>query len=936
MKKLGKLCAIAALLSGVALAGSAHAQGKATAVDLRVNSLVAPLAVENGTPKLSWTVNAPKNSRNVEQSAYQVQAATSKELLNDNKPDLWDSGKVESSKQIAKYAGKIPQTGSTVFWRVGVWNSEGELSWSKVAKFEFGLLKQEDWTGPWIGMDDNVRGRHAPYFRTKVKFDKDIASARAYVSGLGWFQLYVNGKQIGDHAFDPPQTDYDIRCMYVPFDITSAMKKKSGSETDLTVLVGDGWYNQDVAFGQNLLSYGQPRLRAQFVFTFTDGTQKSVPADLSWKTRKSAIVSNNVYAGEYKDANQELTRQQMTADEGWDAVVEKEAPGGIMTAANLPVERKIREVKPVKVEKKPGTDNVWIYDFGENLVGWVKLNIDAKPGTTIRMQFAEKRKSDGEVDYVTCGGFATLVTQCDIYIPRGNGPETWEPKFTYHGFQYMELFVEGELNKEPDRKTAVAQVVHTDMPVTGSYESSDENLNRLHDVAVHTYLMGAHALPMDCPVRERCGWTGDAHTTARMAMMNFDAAAFFRKYVEDIETGGRKKSPEWRPVTPNQVAQEEKPENVPHMIAPGKRRCGQASPDWGCAITFIPWQVYCATGDESILTDFFPQMESWVEYLLSHKDEFGLINTGLGEWCAPAQSLDPANWLNPRELGITSTAMFIHSLDILSKTAEILGDKEKAKKYADMAMECSTKMLKHRWLPEEVSQKTQTALGLSLAYLKDTSRNDELMKALLERSQGGSYFEAGVYGTPAMMRALNDYGEHEVAYKLLTKPEYPSYRAMLDMGATSLWEAWPTSYDALTGSMSHPFHGGYDEWIYSTAGIEGRHDGKGPWIFKWFPLEGLTWAKASIIPPAGKISSGWKRDGEKVSWTVEIPANNTGEVYIPAKPADITESGKSLEKLASEKPVWLHGVKEVQSSGRQYQQITLGSGTYKFEFTFKK
>lgn len=913
---------------------------------LKVDGRTDPLVVDNFTPFLTWSLDSLSGEkRNISQKAYQIQAASSREKLSLGESDLWDSGRVLSqSAGMAVYQGKTPVVGQSVYWRVKVWFDDRVSDWSEVSSFENNFLAESDWTGSWIGMNKYTRKNCAPYLRGDILLDKKIKKARAYICGLGWSVLYVNGQRIGEGVMDPAQTDYDIRCLYNVLDITDAVLAGKPDEVNVGVILGDGWYNQWLAWTGANLKYGEPKLKAQFIFEFTDGTFRSVPADLSWKAITGPVLENNVHRGEVYDARLELENWMTNKpDNAWDNVCEMPAPGGELIPQVMPSEKKIKEVETISF--KQVESNKWVYNFGENLSGWVRLKINACKGTKIRMVFAEKIQPDGNLELSTTGFRDNGTVQADYYFVGKDGENVWEPEFTFHGFQYAELFVEGgELLSEVDAETLTAVVVHSALPTIGYFECSDKELNRLHDVAVKTLLAGMHGLPMDCPVRERCGWTGDAHAISQAMLFNFDAVAFFKKYISDIETGGRLPSDEPRTASYNSGALfEPKPSHVPHMIAPGKRRCGAATPDWGSAMVFIPWQIYLETGDKSVLEDFYQPMANWINYLLKIQDkEEGINTTGLGDWCAPSMRRAAeagVQWRGSREIPILSTTMLIRCCDIMEKVSKILDKKISDIDYHTISKTMSARLLE-LYFDEKArhdQEKSQTALSMAYRYIDGASRTI-LLDSLLYSTSGGETFDTGIYATPVLLDILATEGYGSIARKLLTKKEYPSYRAMLDMGATSLWEYWPTQggqagYEAYDGSMSHPMHAGYDTYLYTNvAGLRGRNE-NGRWEFSWNNDPDINWARASHRSQYGLISSEWQKKKNVVYWTITIPAGHEMQVYIPVRKTNIKESGKPLFTQNGKMSKCIKSWSEEKTvSGQIKQNIILGSGTYYFSF----
>ena len=921
----------------------ARASSSLQAEQLRVDGLTQTLAIASDKPLLSWSLAARPGERAVLQTASQVQAASKPELLAANTPDLWNSGQIKTEEPgFCRYGGQPLLSAQRIYWRVRLWDQAGEPGpWSEPDWFETGLLKQSDWTSSWIGMDPSARGTAAPYFRGTIPLEQPVTSARAYISGLGWNELYINGTRIGNHVLDPAQTDYRKRCFYVAYDVTDAVNKSAAEgKMAVGVILGDGWFNQTRVWGG--MSYGEPRLRVEFVLTHPDGSQTKIGSDDGWKTKTGPIVADNVYAGESYDARKGLGDWATNSAllDGWTNVVDSSsATTGDMIPQTMPPIRRIREIAVKSIQQiKPGT---WIYDFGENVAGWARLKIKAEPGTTIRLRFAEKHSPDGGIDTSTTGVRATTVEQIDTYTANGAAQgETWEPRFTYHGFQYVELTVpSGKLLQPPDQNTLTSIVLHSDFDPTGEFHCSDPQLNRLHDAAVRTMLANVLGVPTDCPARERCGWTGDAQTAAEYEMLNDDATDFFRKYVRDIQTGanpaGISTTAGWGFTAP--ARQVQVPAGIPNMIAPGLRQCDMASPEWGSAIVFIPWRLYCMSGDRSILEEFRNSMETWTDFLISQRHADGMLYTGLGDWCAPGMNAASPAWIGNREIPLTSTAMLIWCLSDLAQTERLLGDDSHADHYEELNKEEARKWLDLFFQQKDLSQRSQTALSFGVAIESNPAKRAALFAALLQKTEGGRNFTTGIFGTPRVLQELDAAGQAAVARELLTKPAMPSYRAMLDLGATTLWESWSTSYASYTASMSHPMQGAFDAWLYEdVAGLGARSSGTGPWKFRWNPDNGIEWAAGRYRSNLGLLKSSWEKAAGTVTWRICVPPGAEGEISFPDLGPDglarIKESGRPLSNANNSGHPWLLSHLIVDDGLATRQLLQVGSGDYSFSF----
>jgi alpha-L-rhamnosidase len=799
--------------------------------------------------------------------------------------------------------GPVLGSRAQVEWRVRGMAADGTAGeWSGMARFEMGLREPGDWDkAQWIAMDAAKRERSAPMLRKTFVVPKPVLRARLYVCGLGYHEALLNGERLGDAVLEPGQTDYDRRCFYVVHDVTRELKQGSNA---LGVWLGDGFFNQDKVWGQNGLSYGQPRLIARLEILHDDDTSTIVVSDGSWKCAKGAVVSSNVYQGEEYDARLESDGWARVdfADEKWEPVVVTDSPGGVLMAQELPPCVRAATVPVVAVtEPAPG---VKVHDFGRNFTGWEKLRIKAPAGTRVTMTFAETLAPDGgRIDTLSTGVPATGVEQRDTYVCRGGREEIWEPRFTWHGFRYAELTVEGGL---PEKLELEGVAVHTGMPVTGTFECSDPLINRILEAAHWTQVSNVISLPMDCPARERCGWTGDAHLCVPFTMHRYDAAAMWRKYMNDILTMSDRESNTIR-YGKNFIERHPavKPRGIPHMIAPGRRKSGMASPDWGSAIVFIPWDLYQFTGDRRWIERHAATMAQWTDHVATFRDPDKTVRVGLGDWCKPwpragerPNSVDHNGAVVP----MLSTACLYRCADIMARVEEMLGDDAEAKRFRALARETKEAFAKAFRDPNTGGFGDQTVNSIAVQWgLADGPQAKQAAQALADQvAAEDHHFMTGVFGMPSLWPTLADFGHEETAWKALQTETAPGFKYLFQCGATSLWETWPTPEDQgqrWKKSMSHPFQGAMSHWFYSgLAGIRPTAEGAGFRVFRLQPVmtPHLTYVKCRERGAMGWIASEWRRDGDRVTWDVEVPPGAQAEVTVPGKPIEATGCLKEI------------------------------------------
>ncbi len=824
-----------------------------------------PLGIDNPHPRLSWQLSSTE--RGQVQSAYRIIVASSKDTALAGQGDVWDTGRVESSDHLSiEYQGPELKSFGKYWWAVMIWDSEDAPSaWSEPATWEMGVLSTDDWEGEWISAPESIVW--GPLFRTEFDVDGTLESARAYVCGLGCCELYINGSKVGDSVFDPSQTDYEHRAFYVCHDITALLKPGRNA---CGVMLGNGWFNQDRVWGG--MSYGTPRLLGMLRLVRTDGTVVAVSSGRDWKCAPGPVLKNNVYAGEVYDARREIPGWAEPGLDGsaWEGVCIAEAPTPCLQAQPLQPIRRMGELRPVEITSPE--PRVYLYDLGQNFSGWARIHVDNAPrGTAITLRFAETIDDRGRLSTGSTGVQHTGVVQTDTYICRGGGVEVYEPRFTYHGFRYVEVTrYAGEATV--DELDGV--FVHTAVERRGEFECSDPMLNRIHKAAVWTQLSNLHGIPTDCPHRERCGWLGDAQVAAEMSIYNFDMARLWAKYLGDIETTSRSGGPK--------------------MISPGKRISGDATPDWGTAVVQLPWYLYLYYADIQTLETCYPGMQSWLAHL-GDIAEGHIVSAGLGDWCAP----NALAGYTP--IPLTSTGYYYFDARIMEAASRALGRESGSRRYGALADAIRAAFISRFWDSETCSYGSQTgnAFALYLGLVPDgfeQAAADALARDVVEAH--GGHHNTGITGSRHLYWALSEYGHGEVALGMLRKRDYPSFGQLFDMGATSMWENWGEKWiDEQEGerSQSHPMQGGLDAWFYNgLAGINPspEHPGFRHILLRPQVMGDLEFVCARYESVVGPIASCWRVEGDAFEWQIEVPANATADVFVPcAEAASITESG---------------------------------------------
>ena len=877
---------------------------------LRCEYLVSPLGLGTAKPRLSWVVRSEERAQR--QTAYQVLVASSSEKLAAGEGDLWDSGKISSdaSAQIV-YGGRPLRSSQRCHWKVRVWDRDGKGSeYSEPAFWEMGLLDRGDWHGRWIARTTDTAYAPAPHFRREFPVEGKIRRARAYICGLGYYELRLNGEKIGDQVLDPGYTRYDKRVLYVTHDVTAQVREGKNA---IGVILGTGWYNvhtRAVWYFDRAPWRASPRFILELLLEYEDGRAVRLSSDGTWKTATGPIVFDSIYGGETYDARLEKAGWDRPGHDeaGWEAAKVVDAPLGALVAQEMPPIKVTRTLVPAKVtEPKPG---VFLYDMGQNFAGFARLTVSGLAGTKIVMKYGERLHADGTLDQSNIAQHQVKTDppqqfQTDTYFLKGSGEETWEARFVYHGFQYVEVTgAPGKMTLENIR----GRVAHSAIPVAGSFECSNKLLNRIWENTRWSYLSNLEGIPTDCPHREKNGWTGDAHLAAHQGLYNYDPAAVYAKWINDLDDEQRKADEE---VGGKKRWKGELPGIVPTS---GWGYDWGNGPAWDSALLLIPWYMYEHYGDTRILETHYEAMRLYVDYL-TRRAEKGIVSIGLGDWC-PFETETP--------VPVTSTGYYFVDAMIVSVAARLLGRTDDAVKYAELARGIR-QAFNDKFLDRGkgiYSSGSQTALGCALCQglAPDDVRASVLQNlvANVERRQG--HLDFGILGSKYVLHALTEGGRADVAYRIASQTTHPSWGHWIEQGATTLWESWNGG-----DSRCHIMFGDISAWFYKAlAGINSDRAAPG---FKHIVIQphvvgDLTYAKARYDSIRGPISSSWRKGADGLHLDVEIPANASATVHVPApEGARIEEGGKPAAEAEG-----------VSFKGREggWAVFEVGSGSYTF------
>ncbi len=823
---------------------------------LKCEDLLQPLGVEVPSPRLSWQLE-----RVVRQSAYQIRAASDGERLAQGCLDVWDSGRVESAQSLAvPYAGPRLVSRQRVIWQVRVWDEQGQASeFSAPSWFEMGLLKASDWKAQWIGRPDISLADYkapvlpAPLLRKAFEVPQDISQARVYLCGLGYFELRLNGARVGDHVLDPIVTHYEKRAGYVTHNVTSLLQP---GENIIGVMLGNGWYNthsREVWQFDKASWRDYPKLLLQLEITRADGSTQYVCSDSSWFVTDGPIRFDGLRDGEIYDAREDKKGWSLAGFDisAWKRVAVVAGPGGEMFSQQAPPCRVV-ETRAPRTWNEVRT-GVWVCDFGQNLTGWARLRITAEAGTEITLRYAERLSERGEVDQKHLAQFMQEGEfQTDHFI-SGCSEETFEPHFTYHGFQYVQ--VEG-LPYAPTEGTLIACVVQSDFASSGEFECSDETLNHLQNLTRWSYRGNFTGIPTDCPHREKNGWTGDAQLACETGLWNFDAAGNYAHWLQTVVDVQRPSG------------------QLPCIVPTGGWGYNWGNgPAWDSALILIPWQMYRFRGDTGILQKHYNAMKLYVDFASSLADG-GLIRYGLGDWNAPDMSHTA-----PRDL--VTTAILFDDCRILSRVARLLHHEIDAMRFDEMAAALRIAWRRAFCHSDGIAENEQTSLGCALYYdlLESSERlgTVELLRKALAAANGRPTF--GILGAKWVPRALSQTGYAEEAFALITGKGCPGWAHWLEQGATTLWGNWHGE-----GSRNHIMFGDISAWMFEyLGGIRPREETPGFEAFTLAPafIDSLTQVTAQHCSPYGLIRSTWQHSSTSVEWEIMVPANSKAILQLP-------------------------------------------------------
>lgn len=918
-------------------------------VNLKTEYKINPV-IETQNPRLSWELQSI--GRNQYQTAYQIKVSSSLIKLNDGKADIWDSGKVPSNRtnQI-EYGGSQLKVKSIYFWKVKTWDKDGKASlWSKPVTWETGLMGKQNWQAKWIGNDLSALGKGevyhlppAPYFRKQTFLNGDVKKARLYVTALGLYEFYINGKRIGKDYFTPGWTDYDKRVYYQTYDVTANLKK---GENAFGSMLSEGWYAGYLGYSllvQNPVVknfYGKvPLLKAQIEVEYTNGKKEIIVTDDSWKSNHGAMVEADILNGETYDARLEFLNwtKPNFKDFKWKKaqIYADKADRALQIYPGEPIQI-YNELKAKSVVGR--SEGKYIFDLGQNFAGNVRLKVKGKAGDKIVLKYGEVLFPNGDLMTENL----RMARATDTYILKGdpNG-EIYMPRFTYHGFQYVEV---SGFKEQPFLDAITGIVLTSVTPEVGSFITDNAMINQLYHNITWTQRSNYFDVPTDCPQRdERLGWTGDAQAYIKSATFNTDISAFFTKWLVDLNDA--------------QSADDTYPIYAP---APNLRATDTYSPGWSEAGIICPYTIYKTYGDSRVIEKFWPNMQAYLNFLeQKSKGEYVFKEAsfedispkgGFGDWLSVGKKTPP---------DMLATMYYAYVSSMMAEMATAIGKNEDAEKYKLVFSKIKEAFLKY-YTDENGKFKTNAAAygngngyvdgemgfegGTQTAYanaiymdLLNPKLEEKAGKWLVELIENnGGKLSTGFLGVKPLLPALSETGHSDDAYKLLLSTTYPSWGFEVINGANTIWERW-NSYikgegftnNAGMNSFNHYAFGSINEWFFVyAAGIKVDEPGYKTFIIKpEIAKDGIGYVEAKYHSITGEIVSSWKKEGDELNMKIIVPVNSKANVFIPTnQPYKVMENGMLIKNQKDIK--WI-------DFNNGYLNIELGSGTYSFQTLLK-
>jgi len=913
------------------LAGFDFVSGQVSIHNLRCELLANPIGIDRQHPNLSWEIIS--SYRNVQQTAYQILVSESKDSLISNKGEIWDSGKILSDSSVfVKYKGRKLKKDTRYYWKVKVWINRGESLWSEIAYWHQGLMNYKDWAadwapykdwgGRWIGFDrrfawDGEQADNrlsARYFRKEFEPCGKIKSAMAYIIGLGLYELYINGEKVGNRVLSPVPTDYTKNVKYNAFDVNDKLQDGVNA---IGVVLGNGRYYTMRQLHQEykIKTFGFPKLLFNLILKYEDGTEEVIYSDDSWKgTADGPIRSNNEYDGEVYDATKEMQNWNKAGfdDSKWLTAEFVQEPGGDYEA-QMTEPMKIRQIiSPVSVTSKG--NGRYILDFGQNLTGWVWFKVSGERGHQIRLRYSESLQENGELFVANLRDAKAEA----LYTLKGNGEESYEPSFTYYGFRFVEVSnYPGSLNAGD----FWAKMVYDDIRTVGSFRTSNPLLNRIYQNAWWGIAGNYKGMPVDCPQRnERQPWLGDRSIGSYGESFMFDHALLYEKLLDDIRYAQRADG------------------SIPD-VAPAFWRYYRDNMTWAGAYLMVADMLYQQFGNSGVISRHYPGMKLWMNYMQDRymNENYIMTKDSYGDWCPPPVTIEEGRGKNANvkyPSMLISTAYHYYFLQLMQKFARLSGHDDDIPDYAAMSKKVRNAFQREFFHAENFSYGgntlTDNLLPLAFGMVPDEYHKQvfQTITEIIEIRNKG-HLSTGLIGTQWLMRTLTENGRADLAYRIATNKTYPSWGYMIEKGATTIWELW--NGDTAGQYMNSQNHvmmlGDLIVWYYEyLAGIKSCPSEPGFKKIVMAPefISDINFIKATYHSAHGLIKSEWKREKNKIQWSISVPANTCAEIYIPESSKDnIQENGNPISTIKDIQ--YLH-----DENGKVVYKVPSGNYTFNF------
>ncbi|WP_256756950.1 family 78 glycoside hydrolase catalytic domain [Cohnella sp. WQ 127256] len=890
--------------------------------NLYVNAQIHPLGLDSHQPTLSWSL-ASDGERIENQSAYRVLVSTNEHATEQEQWDVWDSGIVHSRRQFGiEYEGIPLLSRKRYYWKVQIWDNHNRMTESQTSWWEMGLLHAHDWSAKWIehetaadGMDNDLS---MPVFRHEFSTKKSIHRSRAYICGLGQYELRINGCKVEDHVLEPGWTHYDHTCLYKAYDITKLL---TSDQHAVGVMLGNGFYHVTSGgrYAKYEKSFGRPLCIVQIEIEYTDGTTETVGSNAEWVSSKGPITFSTVYGGEDYDAQLWQPGWDQPAFSGsvsWQKAKEASAPLGQLKWDKSPPLKVMQTFQPLKITRiEP---HKYVYDLGQNFSGWIRITVQGRSNSRVKITPAELLNDDGTVNQKWTGSPNEWH-----YTLCGEGIESWQPRFSYSGFRYVQIegavpAIEVEANSGIASELPIllqleGQMIYPDIEVSGQFECSDLLLNRTHEIINWAILSNMKSVFTDCPHREKFGWLEQVHLMGPSMIYNYSIEALLTKVMDDIRDAQLPNG--MVPTTAPEFVIFEKPWDVFRHSVP-----------WGATYILNAWILYTQYGNRKVMNEHYPDMKRYIDFLVSHSEEL-IIQDGLGDWYDVGE-LGPGFTQNT-PIALPETAMFYHIVDVLRQIAALLGHSDDALQYTSLCSQIKAAYeaaffdpITKKYGPG--SQAAQ-AMSLALGLVDEKYESDVLSHLVNDIKARGYHTSSGDVAYRFVLLALSQHNCNDLILKMSRQTEHPSYGYQIQNGATSLTEAWdgPT----VGKSQNHFMLGHLEEWFYrDLAGIHYSHDPVTEaihYVIKPHIVDSLTYVKAKIRTDFGEMSIEWQRSGDgSLTLDLTIPVNSTATVHIPiSNTQTITENGSPIEAAV--------GI-SLERNETGWMVLHLSSGQYSF------